>query len=136
MRHRPIPAPLTRRAALLLALSPLALGVAPRAAAEAPTKGPAKNAPQYRLILVEQKGCPGCEAWLREIGPTYAQNAPEVPLTRVDVHTGRWPEGIAIGARPNATPTFLILRDGIEIDRLYGFAGAKRFWTGLREAIG
>ena len=85
--------------------------------------------------MVEQKACAGCAAFLREVAPGYAKIAPEIPLTRVDIHAGNWPEGIVIGARPNATPTFLVLRDGIEIHRIFGYAGAPRFWQALRTAI-
>jgi hypothetical protein len=129
MRERFSPLMLTRRSLLAAAVitAPLAAFIAPKIANAAEAK--------FRLLLIEQKGCAGCAAWLREIGPTYAQNAPEAPLTRVDVHEGNWPEGIVIGGRPNVTPTFLILRDGIEVERLYGYAGAKRFWPALRAAL-
>ena len=38
-------------------------------------------------------------AFLREIAPHYVEAAPNIPLTRVDIHAGNWPEGIVIGAR-------------------------------------
>lgn len=121
----------TRRAALWLGLAALAFPTTLTAEARAP-----QVSHRFQLILVEQKGCAGCAAWLREIGPVYAQTMPDMPLIRVDIHTGHWPEGIVIGARPNVTPTFLVLRDGIEVERLYGYAGPARFWPALRAALG
>lgn len=127
----PLPETLSRRKLLIL------LGGVAAAALLLPREGRAatpKASGALRLIMVEQKGCPGCAAFLREIAPHYAEAAPDIPLTRVDIHAGNWPEGIVIGARPNATPTFLVLRDGIEIDRIFGYAGETRFWQALRAA--
>ncbi|WP_376873855.1 hypothetical protein [Albirhodobacter sp. R86504] len=129
-----------RRSALgALALALGAVVLKPLHAAAAPLVTPPVITPKpggaYQVIMVEQRGCAGCASFLREVGPIYAQTAPEIPLIRVDIHQGNWPEGIVIGARPNATPTFLVLRDGIETRRIFGFSGKKRFWQALQDAV-
>lgn len=89
------------------------------------------------LIMLEQPGCVWCKRWNEEIGIAYPKT-PEgkrAPLRRVDI-TGAWPDDLAGVARERLTPTFILVDDGVEIDRLRGYPGAHFFWPLLEEMLG
>lgn len=90
----------------------------------------------FRLIMVEQPGCSYCERWKAEIGPIYPKTPEGViaPLEHVQLR-GDWPEGIVVGSRPVFTPTFLLLRDDIEVGRIEGYPGEDFFWGLLGMAL-
>lgn len=87
------------------------------------------NAAPVRLLMVEAKGCIYCAAWRREIGPGYASSSEgrAAPLLVVD-RDGPWPDGLALERRPTITPTFVLLRDGMELSRLEGYPGDQFFY--------
>lgn len=89
-----------------------------------------------RLLMVVQKGCRFCAAWRREVGPGYAGSrlGRMAPLREVDID-GPWPDGIAIGRRPDATPTFILLKAGQEFDRIEGYDGPDSFQVALRALL-
>lgn len=123
---------MTRRAMLATMVSVTTLGAAlPRQAMAA-----TGDTPVYRLLMVEQRGCYYCEKWKHEIGPAYPQSAEAriAPLEFVDLR-GQWPEGITVGARPVFTPTFILLKDGVEAGRLEGYAGEHFFWGLLDQML-
>lgn len=100
---------------------------------------PAAMAEAFRLLMVEQPGCIYCTRWKAEIGPIYPKTpeAALAPLEYVQLR-GTWPEGITVGARPVFTPTFLLLKDNLEVARIEGYPGEDFFWgllgMALREA--
>lgn len=99
----------------------------------------AATAPPRRglaLIMVERAGCPWCAAWRREILPGYGATPAgrRLPLSFVRLD-GPWPDGLALGAAPRVTPTFVLLRDRVEIARVEGYAGAARFWPELQSLL-
>lgn len=89
-----------------------------------------------RLMMLDRKGCIFCGAWKREIGTGYGASAQgkAAPLAIVDID-GPWPDGLAIGRRPYLTPTFILLRDGQEIERLEGYPGKDYFYPVLTEMM-
>ncbi|MTH34898.1 SoxS protein [Paracoccus limosus] len=97
---------------------------------------PAQAAPALRLMMVRRKGCVYCAQWDREIGPVYGQH-PEgraAPLFMVDVD-GPYPDGLALDRMPWLTPSFILLRDGIEMARFEGYPGATRFFAVLQHML-
>lgn len=93
-------------------------------------------ADSFRLLMVEQSGCVYCRMWKNDIGPIYPKT-PEgalAPLEMVQLR-GDWPEGVVIGARPAFTPTFLLLKDNIEVARIEGYPGEDFFWGLLGMAL-
>jgi len=97
----------------------------------------APAAANTQLVLVEQEGCHYCEKWLAEIGDRYA-NTEEghiAPLRRV------WLEQALPDDLPKSmsdvtlTPTFVLVHDGEEIDRLVGYAGDNFFWGQLHTML-
>lgn len=109
------PLPLTRRALL----GGLALACAAPAWAATP---------RLLLAMIGARGCPSCAAWETQVGPRYATSRAgrAAPLLRIDID-GPWPDGLAIGARPRVTPTFLLLDRGVEVGRITGYADPATF---------
>ena len=81
------------------------------------------------LVMVETPDCGWCKRWHAEIGPAYAKSneGRRAPLDRRD----RRDPVIAGFAGVVYTPTFILVRDGREIDRLVGYPGAMYFWSEL-----
>lgn len=81
------------------------------------------------LLMVEQRGCAYCRMWDDEIAPIYPKTAEGkvAPLRRMDLNAAQ-PADITLNSRPAFTPTFVLLRDGAEIDRLEGYPGEDFFW--------
>lgn len=81
------------------------------------------------LIMFEDQGCPYCERWKAEIGPIYPKTseAEIAPLMIIDVDDPL-PAGISIVSKPIYTPTFVLIHNGQEIDRLLGYPGEDFFW--------
>lgn len=116
----------------------LALATLAAAALTAPA-ALAAAAPARRglaLIMVERPGCPWCAAWRREILPAYGAHPAgrRLPLSFVSMD-GPWPDGLALGAAPRVTPTFILLRDRAEIGRVEGYAGAAGFWPDIQSLL-
>ena len=89
-----------------------------------------------RLIMVTSDHCPFCQAWERDVGAVYDKSpyAPALPLTRLDMGSSM-PEGVALQNPVVGTPTFLIIRDGKEIERQRGYDDAEIFWWWLSEHV-
>lgn len=118
-------------AAGLLAVPPVAMMPAPALAAQVQPV-----AQGVRLVMVDLKGCGFCAAFKREVLPGYdaSREGHAAPLAIVAID-GPWPDGIALAGRPRVTPTFILLRDGIEQARIEGYAGAATFWPDLRAML-
>jgi hypothetical protein len=86
------------------------------------------------LIMVTSEYCPFCKAWEYDVGVVYDKSpyAQILPLTRVDMGTPI-PEGVVLQKPIVGTPTFLIIRDGQEIDRQRGYDDEEMFWWWLSE---
>ena len=121
-----------RRRALALALGAAAAALAP--AALAPPAFAA--APALELVMFTRDGCAWCRRWEAEVGALYAKT-PEgraAPLRRLDV-ADALPDGALTGRRPVFTPTFVLLRDGVEAGRIEGYPGEAFFWALLDDLL-
>lgn len=81
------------------------------------------------LIMVEEDGCVYCARFNREIAPAYPKTAEGIraPLRRVQ-RTDSWPQDLAGITPARFTPTFILVQDGEEVDRLVGYPGDEHFW--------
>jgi len=89
------------------------------------------------LVMVEQEGCHYCEKWMAEIGDRYhlTEEGQIAPLRRVFLEE-KFPSDLpAAMADISITPTFVLVRDGMEIERLYGYNGDLFFWGQLQEML-
>ena len=95
----------------------------------------AAEAQALRLLMVEERGCPWCAAWTRDVGPEYplTEEGRRAPLERVDIRSAP-PEGVEFVRPARYTPTFILLRDGVEVGRIEGYPGEDFFW-GLLGAL-
>lgn len=88
------------------------------------------------LLMVEQEDCPHCMRFNTEIGHLYAKTSEGklAPLLRLDLHTD-WPAQYTNISKPPVTPTFILIHDGKEVDRLHGYDGDEFFWFLLGEML-
>ena len=95
---------------------------------------PAAAAPTgWRLMAVTARDCHESAAFLAEAAPRHAAT-PEgraAPLLLQPLDAP-WPDGLAIGRAPRVTPSFLLLRDGVELARFEGYRG----WDEHRRRLG
>ncbi|MBU3028566.1 SoxS protein [Paracoccus marinaquae] len=132
-----MPSAVPRRSVLLTGAAALAGGLAafgpgPVLAIEASHIAPDRidwRVAPMRLLMVEARDCDESAAWRRQIGGGYAASpvGRAAPLLLVDFG-GPWPDGIVLGRRPNVTPTFVLLRRGMELDRIEGYPGEQFFY--------
>lgn len=81
------------------------------------------------LLLVEDRGCPYCARWDRDVGPAYARSpegrfAPLVRRFRGSPDVG-FLDGVVF------SPTFVVLKEGKEVGRITGYSGPDFFWSEL-----
>ena len=92
-------------------------------------EGSTLNASPVILLLVEDRGCPYCARWDRDVGPGYARSpegrfAPLVRRFRGSPDVG-FLDGVVF------SPTFVVLKEGREVGRIVGYAGPDFFWSEL-----
>lgn len=89
-----------------------------------------------QLLMFEEKHCSYCERWEAEIGVMFhkTEESRRAPLERVDIHGAR-PEGITLASDVHYTPTFVLVSDGREIDRIEGYPGEDFFWAMLARML-
>lgn len=86
-----------------------------------------------KLLMVEEAGCGFCVRWMAEVGPGYrasseGRSAPLVVRDRSDPDVKRF-------GRIVYTPTFILLRDGVERGRILGYPGADFFWSMISDML-
>ena len=134
-----VPSPWRRAVVrLVLALVALVALVALIAIPSAPVRAAGEVAADgigggLRLVMVDDVGCIYCRKWDAEVGPIYEQSRAGrvAPLARRPKrHVDLAPyEPLAY------TPTFVLVRDGIEVGRIVGYAGADFFWAEFERLI-
>lgn len=89
------------------------------------------------LVMVEQRACPWCAKWDREIGTVYpkTEEGRIAPLRRVSLEED-WPADLAGITKERFTPVFILLHEGKEYGRIRGYPGEDFFWGLLGELIG
>lgn len=89
---------------------------------------PLPAAAQTYLWMAEEQGCMWCARWNKEIGPIYPKTAEgkAVPLQRFDLNKDD--PDIEFARRVHFTPTFILVKDGVELDRIEGYPGEDFFW--------
>ena len=81
------------------------------------------------LLMAEEEGCYWCDRWNSEIADIYpkTQEGQSAPLRRYDIANGA-PQGVVMTSRVHFTPTFILVMDDQEIDRIEGYPGEDFFW--------
>lgn len=81
------------------------------------------------LLIVEEHFCPYCEHFNAEIGDIYpkTEEGKKAPLVRIWLEDP-WPEKYSGIEKAQVTPTFILVHDGKEVDRMLGYRGDEFFW--------
>ena len=97
---------------------------------------PAVSAADLELLMIEQPGCVYCARWDAEVAPEYplTTEGKVAPLRRLQL-SAPLPDGITLVTPPVFTPTFILLVDGIEQNRIEGYPGEDFFWPLLATMI-
>ena len=92
-------------------------------------------AAEVRLLMAEERGCIWCARWNDEIAPAYPKTAEgrAAPRYRCDLQSDEAPADLA--ARVHFTPTFILVRDGVELSRIEGYPGEDFFWGLLGQML-
>ena len=97
---------------------------------------PLSSFAEKRLLMFTSNVCPSCLSWERDIGVIYDKTpyAKQLPLTRTEVNSSI-PNEVVTKAPLVGTPTFVVLLDNYEIDRISGYSGSEMFWWWLAEHL-
>ncbi|MFQ6548500.1 hypothetical protein AADZ90_011105 [Aestuariibius sp. 2305UL40-4] len=89
---------------------------------------PAAAEDKLALVMVEREGCAYCARWDAEIAPIWPKTevGQAAPLRRVAFDA--LPGDLSLEGKPPFTPTFILVRNGVELDRLEGYSGEHFFW--------
>ncbi|MAA74863.1 MAG: hypothetical protein CMN28_09165 [Salinisphaeraceae bacterium] len=88
-----------------------------------------------QLLMFELPNCAACAAFEADVGGTYDQTdeASVAPLRRLPF--GSDPPGIALNGEVQVSPTFVLIRQGREIDRFVGYTRDEAFWMSLNRLL-
>ena len=96
-------------------------------AARDPSFAPVSS-PTRELIALEMENCPICSLMRTEVAPAYARTPRSlavpmrfVSLDRVEA------KGMRLSGPITVLPTVLLMRDGVEVDRITGYLGPDNF---------
>ena len=89
-----------------------------------------------QLLMFEQDNCPYCERFHAEIGPAYpnTDEGKQAPL-RVLMLNEPLPDELINLTPASVSPTFILVDNNREIDRLVGYPGDEHFWFLLSEML-
>lgn len=84
------------------------------------------------LVMFEQRGCPWCQTFDREIAPLYPKTPEgrQAPIRKVDI-AEPLPPDLRFIAAERFTPVFVLVDQGREIGRIRGYASEDQFWGAL-----
>lgn len=88
------------------------------------------------LLMLEADDCVYCQKFNEEIAPAYPKTneGKLAPLRRINI-AEPWPKDLAAIKEENLTPTFILIHNGQEVDRLIGYPGDEHFWFLLSELL-
>jgi thioredoxin-related protein len=87
-----------------------------------------------QLVMITSSHCPWCEAFEDDVGKSYdlTEEALIYPLRRHDFYKAM-PDDLAHLTPATMTPTFIVVRNGVEVGRIIGYPGAELFWWRISE---
>lgn len=88
------------------------------------------------LLIIESDDCPYCKRFHAEIGVPYpnTEEGKTAPLRVIDIND-QMPEEYSGVKHAFVTPTFILVKNGKEVDRLLGYPGDEFFWFLLGEML-
>ena len=90
-----------------------------------------------QLVMITSSHCPWCEAFEDDVGESYELTEESLiyPLRRHDFYM-EMPDDLAYLTPATMTPTFIVVRAGLEVGRIIGYPGAELFWWRSSEFTG
>jgi thioredoxin-related protein len=123
------------RAALAasLAVQPFADG---KAAADA-TAVVAVRTSKLEFVVFETANCIYCSLFRRDVVPAYeaSQRSDKPPMRFVDA-LGSEADKLRLAGPVTQVPTLVLVRDGVEIDRLSGYTAPETFFQAIAYMLG
>jgi hypothetical protein len=97
---------------------------------------PTRASAEMRLYLFQIANCAACEQFHAEALHDYwtSDASTQLPLTIVDLNA-LGTAGQPLRAPIRIVPTFVVMRDGIEIARLTGYPGKAAFDAGIAAVL-
>ncbi len=88
------------------------------------------------LLMIEQENCPYCDRFHAEIGPAYPKTAEgqQAPL-RILMINDPLPAELVDVEPARVSPTFILIENNRQVDRLVGYPGEEHFWFLLGEML-
>ena len=88
------------------------------------------------LIYVASKSCTYCAKFNREVAAEYSATGEGrvAPMRRVSAFK-KWPEDLAGIKQTPFTPAFIVVSNGREVGRFYGYVGRNEFYSRLDSLI-
>ena len=94
-----------------------------------------QNTP-FELIFVTSEHCPFCKSWERDIGQIYKNTPYAKKATLLRVELGDASSSLpANSVSVFGTPTFVIVKNNLEIGRIEGYQSRDLFFWALSEYI-
>ncbi len=89
------------------------------------------------LVMFDRKGCPWCAKWHAEIGVEGYARSPEARTAPLRVYLVGTPMPADIKRLTPiiGTPTFVLMDNGVEVDRFEGYPGKAVFYGRLQLAL-
>ena len=86
--------------------------------------------------MVERDGCHYCIRWKNDIGPIYPKSEAGqfAPIRHIDIGDTRGVNGV-YKTPVIYTPTFILMKDGVEVTRMEGYASEDFFWGVLEMSL-
>lgn len=84
------------------------------------------------LVMVDSRACTFCAKFKREVAPEYRAKAGRnaAALRRVSTYS-KWPADLASVKRTPFAPVFILVDDGREIGRFFGYSNRQTFYAQL-----
>jgi thioredoxin-related protein len=94
------------------------------------------NALAAQLVMIDSKMCRHCAAFNRQVGSDYDKTKAgrKAPLRRVSI-LRKWPSDLAGVKRTTFTPVFILVDQGREVGRFYGFIDAATFYADVNNLL-
>src|SRR6056300_597564 len=93
------------------------------------------------LLYFFDKGCGACQMFDREVGYHYDKTTEgkQAPMKKVEYQVWRsqspQPYAEVLEKRVIGTPTFVMVHEGKEVDRLTGYSNDELFWLAMQHML-
>ena len=98
--------------------------------------GAAASVSAAELVMIDSRACSYCAKFKREIMPGYAGTpAGLVAPLRLVSPLRKWPADLRGVKQTPFAPVFILVDNGREVGRFFGYASAQTFWAKLNPLI-